>query len=50
MSREDVGGILGSLLLFGMAYLDAGWRWFWAGAGAVILLWSLYTALFDRES
>ena len=42
MSRHDVWGILGSLFLLGMAYLDAEWRWFWAIAGAAMLAWSVY--------
>jgi hypothetical protein len=45
MNRQDVWGILGSVMLFGMAYVDAGWRWFWAFAGAVILAWSIYTII-----
>ena len=45
MRREDVWGILGGLLLLGMAWLDAGWRWFWAAAGVGMLLWSIYTAI-----
>ena len=50
MTRDDFWGILGSLLLFGMAYYDAGWRWFWAVAGAAILLWSCYTAFFGSRT
>lgn len=49
MNRQDVWGILGSLMLFGMAYVDAGWRWFWAFAGAVILAWSIYTIFSPDE-
>ncbi len=48
MKREDLWGILGSLFLIGMAWLDADWRWFWASAGAIILVWSLYTAFFAK--
>jgi hypothetical protein len=49
MKREDVWGILGGLLLLGMAYFDAGWRPFWALAGIVILIWSLCTAISPPE-
>jgi hypothetical protein len=50
MNRQDILGFLGSLMLFSMAYLDPGWRWFWAMAGGVILLWSFYTAIFGRQN
>ncbi len=49
MKREDLWGILGSLLLVGMAWLDTDWRWFWAGAGAIMLTWSLY-AVFSKKT
>ncbi len=50
MNREDLWGILGSLLLFGMAVYDAEWRWFWAIMGMLILVWSLYTAIFNPKA
>jgi hypothetical protein len=49
MNRQDILGFLGSLMLFSMAYLDPGWRWFWALAGGVILVWSLYTTFIGDE-
>lgn len=49
MRREDVWGLVGGLLLLGVAYLDAEWRWFWALAGVGIFVWSLYTAIFVKD-
>jgi hypothetical protein len=49
MKREDVWGILGGLLLLGMASFDAGWRWFWAVSGVAMILWSVYTAVVVRD-
>ena len=43
MERADLIGIAGGLFLLLAAYFDAGWRWFWATAGVLILLWSLWT-------
>ena len=45
MRRDDVWAILGTLMLFSMAYLDQGWRWFWAIAGGVMCLWAIGGAI-----
>ena len=42
-------GILASLFLLAMAWLDRHWRWFWAAAGTLMLLWYLWTVLFHRR-
>jgi hypothetical protein len=31
-----------------MAYLDAGWRWFWAIACVVMAVWAIGGAIFSR--
>jgi hypothetical protein len=43
-------GILGSAFLLAMAWLDRDWRWFWAAAAGVMLIWYLSTVLFARHS
>ncbi len=50
MSREDRWGLFGSLFLFAVAYYDQQWRVFWAVAGIIIFLWTLYTVLFVGDS
>lgn len=46
MRRDDVLAILGTLTLVSMAYLDAGWRWFWAIAAGVMVIWAIGGAIF----
>ena len=45
MRRDDVYTILGTLILATMAWLDPGWRWFWAIACVVMLAWSIGGAI-----
>ncbi len=50
MRRDDVLAILGTVTLFSMAWLDQGWRWFWAIAGVVMCLWAIGGAILrDRQ-
>ena len=48
MNRDDVLAILGTLTLAGMAYLDAGWRWFWITTAVVMAAWAIGGAI-SRE-
>jgi hypothetical protein len=50
MRRDDVLAILGTFILAVMAWLDPGWRWFWAIAAIVMLLWSLHSAFFGDDA
>ena len=48
MSRADFTCFLAGLFFCVMAWLDAGWRWFWAAAAALMIVWSLWSALGPR--
>lgn len=50
MNRAEALGILASLFLLAMAWLDHHWCWFWAASGAVMLGWYLWTLFFAHRS